>query len=214
MSLIQNPEMSNGMHVISASDGKNVAKIDGQRLIKIPEKREGKGKGKTIAVVQIPQISYPLGEDAELSVRPMMLELLAELQDEIIIAKQRTGATNILDDEINVPACVAWWAQKSFTAETVGNWFDGEMSELLRAMICAAKGWPENLTEDQEKFLAEKNAAYRASYCECASKFPKLNPSQMAELLRVLDAAEMTGPVVYRIRDKITPKDVSSSLGF
>jgi hypothetical protein len=89
------------------------------------------------------------------------------------------------------------------------------MAPLLGFSIATAKGWNDaSLTAEQTKYVEQKQAAYRASYVECAAKFPKLNPTQMSELARVIALVELSGPIVDRIKDKIVPKVAEESLGF
>ena len=106
-------------------------------------------------------------------------------------------------------------SNRTFSAETVGAWFDNEVAELLAYQIILARGFDaDSLTAKQQDAIETRIAAYRASYVECASKFPSLNPAQCAELARVISLLELNGPIVARIKDKIVPKPVSASLGF
>lgn len=202
---------------VPVSNGKDVKNEEGFNTVRIPEKKEGKGKGKTVAYCNIAALSL----SAEVgSFSGILSEVLEELQREIVISLYRAGKTQIVEDEISTDACLRYWSEKSFSSESVGTWFDGDMRPLLEFMIATAKGWipagTEEFTpsEEQGKYIDGKCAAYRASYIECASKFPKLNPDQMSELRRVLDLGELSGPIVDRIREKITPVVVSSALGF
>lgn len=210
MSTIQNTAEQNLFLVIPVSNGKEVKSEDGFTTVRIPEKREGKGKGKTVAFCNI----LPAEEVEAGILTEMISSMLADLQKEIVISLYRAGKTQIVEDEIGVDACVRFWNEKSFSAESVGSWFDSELSPLLAFMIQTAKGWNYTLTEEQEKYVELKCNAYRASYVECSGKFPKLSPDQMAELARVLKLSELSGPIVDRIKEKIVPQVSESALGF
>lgn len=201
--------------ILSAGDGKGIAIPDGHRMIKIAEKKVGKGKGKTVSFCIVPFIQTAEYQENFTAVLPMLNELCEELQRDIATRMQRDGIKAITPADISIPACILEWTNRTFSAETVGAWFDSDVAELLALQIAIAKGWnAEELNEEQTKYLETKCAAYRASYVETASKFPSLNPSQCQELVRVLELLELTGPIVSRIRDKIVPKETSSSLGF
>jgi len=206
-----------GGFIITAGDGKGITVPDGHRMVKISEKKVGKGKGKTVAFSIIPLIAANEFQENFTAVVPMLNELCEELQRDIATRMQRDGIKAITASDINIPACVLEWTNRTFSAETVGAWFDSEVSELLALQIAVSKGFDvDNIVEDSEqhKYLVAKTNAYRASYVETASKFPSLNPSQCTELARVLDLLELGGPIVSRIRDKIVPKETAASLGF
>lgn len=206
-----------GGFIITSGDGKGITVPAGHRMVKISEKKVGKGKGKTVAFSIIPFIAAAEYEENFTAVLPMLNELCEELQRDIATRMQRDGIKAITASDINVPACILEWTNRTFSAETVGAWFDSDVSEYLALQIAVSKGFDtDNIVEDSEqhKYLVAKVNAYRASYVECASKFPSLNPSQCTELVRVLDLLELTGPIVSRIRDKIVPKETATSLGF
>ena len=202
---------------ITAGDGKGVPVMNGYSMVKIPEKKVGKGKGKTVAYCTIPDFDYAVLTAAETAVKmvPIMNEILQELQRDIIIRMQRDSVAAVTPTDIGIESCIAEWSNRTFSAETVGMWFDNEVAELLAYQIILARGFDaENLTQKQQESIEVRIAAYRASYVECASKFPSLNPAQCAELARVISLLELNGPIVARIKDKIVPKPVSASLGF
>lgn len=200
----------NPLYIAVASDGKNLKQVDGMEWIKIPEKREGKGKGKTIAAISVPVLEYDAG-----ILSGILNQAVNELRRELIVSMYRAGNTNLTADDIGEQVITKFWSEKSFSAETVGSWFDNEMSVVLMIAICAAKGWQEDqLDAAQGKYVEQKLAAYRASYLECTSKFPKLNPTQMAELVRIIKLGELSGPIVDRIMEKIKPQVSGDQLGF
>ena len=203
--------------IITAGDGKGITVPDGHRMVKISEKKVGKGKGKTVAFSIIPFIASQEYQENFTAVLPMLNELCEELQRDIATRMQRDGIKAITASDINIPACVLEWTNRTFSAETVGAWFDSEVSELLALQIAVSKGWEvSTLAQDSKEmeYLEKKIAAYRASYVETAAKFPSLNPSQCTELARVIDLLELTGPIVARIKEKIVPKETAASLGF
>lgn len=203
-------------YIITAGDGKNVTVPDAHRMVKIGEKKEGRGKGKTVAFVLLPVLT-PFSADDFAACEAMLAETLGEIQKDIVTRMQRDGMQAVSAEEVSVSACVAEWNNRTFSADTVGNWFDSEVSDLLAFRIATSKGWDASeIKEGSEefKFLESKIAAYRASYSECAKKFPSLNPAQVQELIRVLDLLELTGAIPARIREKITPKVSSDVLGF
>lgn len=201
---------------ITAGDGKGVVIPPGQRMVKIAEKKIGKGKGKTVAFSIIPFLQPKEFEANFTAVLPMLGELCEELQKDIVTRMQRDGIKAVTLDDISIPACVLEWRNKSFSAETVGAWFDTEVAELLAFQIATVKGWDvETLDAEQTKYLETKTAAYRASYLSTVPKNALLNPHQCAELVRVIDLLELTGPIVSKIREKIeAPKAEQNSLGF
>jgi hypothetical protein len=240
--LQQTPAAVAAGFIIGKGDGKGSVIPTGHRMVKIAEKKIGKGKGKTVAFSIIPFIQTAEYQENFTAVLPMLNELCEELQKDIATRMQRDGIAAIVPSDISIPACILEWTNRTFSAETVGAWFDTEVADMLALQILTAKGWDamviaecqnalnnNNLlnwakenghTKDaadireQLKYLETKCAAYRASYVETASKFPSLNPGQCAELTRVIDLLELNGPIVSRIKDKIVPKDTNSSLGF
>ena len=202
---------------ITAGDGKGIPVQNGFSMVKIPEKKIGKGKGKTVAYTIIPDFEYAVLTAPETAVKmvPIMNEILQELQRDIIIRMQRDSVAAVTPTDIGIESCIAEWSNRTFSAETVGAWFDNEVAELLAYQIILARGFDaDSLTQKQQDAIETRIAAYRASYVECASKFPSLNPAQCAELARVISLLELNGPIVARIKDKIVPKPVSASLGF
>lgn len=192
------------------SDGKGLKDVEGMEWVKIPEKREGKGKGKTIAAVSLPVLEYDAG-----ILSGVLNQAVNELRRELVVSLFRAGAQSYTEQDVSEESIARFWSEKSFSAESVGVWFDTDMSPLLAYSIQVAKGWkPDNLDQVQDKYIEQKLAAYRGSYVECAAKFPKLNPTQMAELARVIALVELSGPIVDRIKDKIVPKVAEESLGF
>jgi hypothetical protein len=212
MSTVQSsdPNSQNLFLIIPVAGNKDIKSEEGFVTVKIPEKREGKGKGKTVAFCNI----LPTEEIDAGNLTVMISSMLQDLQKEIVISLYRAGKTQIVEDEIGIDACVRFWNEKSFSAESVGSWFDSELSPLLAFMIQTAKGWNDPLNGEQEAYVEGKCNAYRASYVECASKFPKLAPDQMAELARVLKLSELSGPIVDKIKEKIIPQVTTSALGF
>jgi len=197
------------LFISTASDGKGLEEVEGMEWVKIPEKREGKGKGKTIAAVSLPQLEYDAG-----ILSGILNQAVNDLRRELVVSLYRAGTVQYTEQDIGEDAIAKFWSEKSFSAESVGVWFDNEMAPLLAYSIQVAKGWNDPLTAEQEKYVEQKQAAYRGSYVECAAKFPKLNPTQMAELARVIALVELSGPIVDRIREKIVPKVAEESLGF
>jgi len=203
--------------ILTAGDGKGITVPDGHRMVKIAEKKVGKGKGKTVAFSIIPFIQTAEYQENFTAVLPMLNELCEELQRDIATRMQRDGIKAITPADISIPACILEWTNRTFSGETVGAWFDSEVAELLALQIATSKGWDVSALAEGSKeleYLEQKCAAYRASYVECASKFPSLNPAQCAELVRVIELLELNGPIVARIKDKIVPKETASSLGF
>jgi hypothetical protein len=210
MSTIQNTTEQNLFLIHPVQNNKDIKEEEGFVTVKIPEKKEGKGKGKTVAFCNIlPPEQIDAG-----NLTPMIDSMLKDLQKEMVVSLYRAGKTQIVEDEINIDACVRFWNEKSFSAESVGSWFDNDMFPLLAFMIQSAKGWNDPLTQEQDKYIEGKANAYKASYVECASKFPKLSPEQMGELKRVIDLSELSGPIVDRIKEKITPTATADALGF
>lgn len=199
----------NPLFISMVYDGKTLPVVEGMEWVKIPEKREGKGKGKTVAVISVPVLEYDAGV-----LSAIFNEAVNTLRRELIISQYRAGFTQFTEDDLNENVLTKFWSEKSFSAESVGIWFDNEMAPLLGYSIQVAKGWNDPLNAEQEKYVEQKQAAYRGSYVECAAKFPKLNPLQMAELARVIALVELSGPIVDRIKEKILPKVAEESLGF
>lgn len=177
--------------------------------VKIPEKREGKGKGKTVAALSLPVLEYDCGV-----LSGLFNQAVNELRRELVVSQYRAGVKEFTEQDIGEEVIAKFWSEKSFSAESVGTWFDNEMAPLLAYSVQVAKGWNDPLNAEQEKYVEQKQAAYRGSYVECAAKFPKLNQTQMAELARVIALVELSGPIVDRIKEKITPKVAEESLGF
>lgn len=202
-------------YFLTSGDGKGIAVPANHRMVKIAEKKIGKGKGKTVAFSIIPVIAATEYQENFTAVIPMLNELCEELQRDIATRMQRDGIKAIVPADINIPACILEWTSRTFSPETVGAWFDSEVSELLALQILTAKGWnAEALNAEQVKYLETKTVAYRDSYMETAAKFPSLAPDQCSELSRVIELLELTGPIVSRIRDKIVPKVTANSLGW
>lgn len=200
----------NPVYLTVVSDGKGLDAVEGMEWIKIPELKVGKGKGKTVAALSVPRLEYDAG-----ILSGVLNQAVNELRRELIISGFRAGCKEFTELDLSEDAIAKFWSEKSFSADSVGTWFDNEMAPLLAFSVATAKGWnTESLSAEQEKYVEQKQAAYRASYVECASKFPKLNPTQMAELARVIDLVELNGPIVDRIKDKIVPKVAEESLGF
>ena len=196
-------------------DGKGIVVPKDFRMIKIAEKKEGKRKGKTVATVNIPTITLPFSKQDIEALNPVIVQVIEELQKDILTRMQREGSAAVTLTDIDVTACVSEWTNRTFSAETVGAWFDSEMAEYLSVLIATAKGWDsESLDTEQAKYIQTKQNAYRGSFVETATKFPKLNPVQCQELLRVLNLTESSGPIVSRIREKITPAVAADTLGF
>ena len=201
--------------IISNGDGKSAVVADGHRMVRIPEKKIGKGKGKTVAYVVIPFIPAPIAPEDITLCLPMLNDVLEELQKDIIVRMQRDGSKAVTPSDISIEKCAQEYANRKFSAESVGFWFDNEMAEYLAVLIATAKGWNvEELAQEQQTYIEQKQTAYRASYCETAARFPKLDPVQVTELLRVLDLTEATGAVPAAIREAIKPRTSAQALGF
>lgn len=216
MNAMTNQEITNliqgdePLYLSVVSDGKGLSEIQGMEWVKIPEKREGKGKGKTVAAVSLPALEYDAG-----ILSGILNESVQGLRRELVVSLFRAGSKSFTEQDLSEDAIARYWSEKSFSAESVGVWFDTDMSPLLSYSIAVSKGWkPESPDATQDKYIEQKLAAYRGSYVECAAKFPKLNPLQMAELARVIALVELSGPIVDRIKDKIVPKIAEESLGF
>lgn len=204
--VIQGDEL---VYFATVSDGKGLNQIDGMEWVKIPEKREGKGKGKTIAALSVPVLEYDVG-----ILSGILNQAVNDLRRELVVSLFRAGSKSFTEQDLSEESIARYWSEKSFSAESVGVWFDTDMAPLLGYSIQVAKGWNDPLNAEQEKYVEQKQAAYRGSYVECVAKFPKLNPLQMAELARVIALVELSGPIVDRIKEKIVPKVAEESLGF
>lgn len=203
-------QADNPLFISVVTDGKGMAVCESYEWVKIPEKREGKGKGKTIAAVSVPVLEYDAG-----ILSGILNQAVNDLRREMIVSLFRAGQVSYTEQDIGEDSIAKFWSEKSFSSESVGTWFDSEMAPLLAFSIATAKGWDaENLSPEHSKYVEQKQAAYRGSYVECAAKFPKLNQAQMSELARVIDLVELSGPIVDRIKEKITPKVAEESLGF
>lgn len=199
-------------------DGKDVKVADGFRMIRVSQAEAGKrGKGKTIATICIPQLPQLIELNAETlqACQALLAERLEGLQTKIVQRAGKLGQKAIAASDVDLTACLSEFAAESFSPESVGVWFDTEVSDALGFAILTSKGWnPENLNSEQVKYLETKCAAYRASFQECAAKFPGLSPDQVQELLRVINLLELSGGMVDNIREKISPKATAQALGF
>ena len=204
-------------YIFKSGDGKGTIVPDGQRLVKISEKKVGKGKGKTIASILIPKIDRFSSEEFNL-LTPILADAVQGLQNEILVRMQRAGAKATSEVDIGIVAVCAEFAAREFGEIAIQRWFDDEVSEYLAALICHSRGFPESeveRTEAQNKLVNERIAAYRITYSEVGKRMPVLSPDQIKELIRVMDLIECTGPVAERIREKISPKpSVAATLGF
>lgn len=192
-----------------STDGKNLTDCpEGMEWIKISEKKVGKGKGKTVAAISVPTIQFEqaLFTDAFNTARKEMLTMF-----------HRAGKQSLSAEEIGETAVFTWYSLQAFSSDSIGVWFDGEMSEYLAMNICTLKGWEqESLDSEQEKYVNTKCAAYKAAFLECGSKFPKLSPEQKKELVRVININELSGGIVDKIMDKLVVKEqaMEEALGF
>lgn len=191
------------------TDGKNLGEVvEGMEWVRISEKKVGKGKGKTISAISVPSIQ---------SVNPIYLDALSTARKEMLTNLYRAGKKQLGVDEVGEESVIRWYAAQSFSAESIGNWFDTEMGEYLEMNICTVKGWEmDSMDAAQQKYVNTKCAAYKAAFLECAAKFPKLAPEQKKELIRVITINELSGGIVDRIMDKLAVKEVKveESLGF
>ena len=210
-------EFSQGFFLV-AGDGKGVGTPEFHRMVKVSEKKIGRGKGKTVAFINIPAVIHSVdveSADATQALQPMIIDCIEELQRDIITRMQRDGIKSVTPKDIGLPACMEEWTNRTFSAETVGLWFDNEVAELLAYQIILNRGFDaENLTAKQQESIESRVATYRASYCITAAKFLGIGPDVCAELIRVIELLELTGPIVERIKDKIIPKPMNESLGF
>jgi hypothetical protein len=205
-------QANNPLFIATETDGKGLDAVEGMEWVKIPEKKVdgGRGKGKTVAAVSVPALQFDAG-----NLSGILNEAVNTLRRELIVNLYRAGQKEFTGEDISEDAVASYWTSKNWSAEGIASWFDMEMEPVLVIAISAAKGWnDESLSGEQQQYVASKCAAYKASYVACADKFPKLNAAQSGELLRVLNLAELSGPIADRIREKITPKIAEESLGF
>lgn len=144
-------------YFLTSGDGKGVPVSVGHRMVKILEKKIGKGKGRTVAFSIIPVIAATEYQENFTAVIPMLNELCEELQRDIATRMQRDGIKAIVPADINIPACILEWTNRTFSAETVGAWFDAEVSELLALQIATAKGWDIELIVECENAVKSNN---------------------------------------------------------
>ena len=189
--------VSNRHNVVPFVAGKSAALTD-QRMSKVGFKLTEKMKAKGEKALPSVFASIPMIDPAAIEVHwenlvPYVQTLLETAQDGIFRSLYVSSAgtlTSIADEELSIPACIAFMeAQRAdLSAETVGAWFDSELTDALTVIVADKLGF--NLeTPEQEQTVSKHVKIHRDVLCMIAGRSVILQPKQAAGIRNMLKIA-------------------------
>lgn len=189
--------VSNRHTVAPFVSGKSAA-FTGQRMakcgFKLTEKMKKAGKTALPSVfASVPMISSEQIAEHSAALVPYVRTMLESAQDGILRSLYvSSGGTRdvISDEEISVSACIAYMEAQAteLSAESVGAWFDEELTENLTVIIADKLGFDLS-TEEQDKTVAKHVRLHRDVLCLIAGKSVILQPKQAAGIRNMLKVA-------------------------
>ena len=142
--------------------------------------------------------SVPMIDPAAIEVHwenlvPYVQTLLETAQDGIFRSLYVSSAgtlSSIADEELSIPACIAFMeAQRAdLSAETVGTWFDSELTDALTVIVADKLGFTLE-TPEQESTVAKHVRIHRDVLCMIAGRSVILQPKQAAGIRNMLKIA-------------------------
>lgn len=187
----------------------------GFRMVKVaasPEKGK-RGKGKVFAFSLIPTPLALTVADFD-AVKSMVHSLCVELQKDIICRVAKAGGKAVTETDISVAACAAEYAARTFTVESISDWFEENMQESLAFDYCTHKGYDAAaLTAEQTKEVEQVCNVWRDSYAELGKRSPVIASDSRPLLLAKIAKYELDDAIATRIVKELTPTVTASALG-
>jgi hypothetical protein len=186
--------------------------LTGQRLAKVGYKSTAKTPAAFPSVaVSVPHIESDSILDSINSLIPHFVNYLADVQDKVIrsLYESSDGAiTSIGDSDISVSQCVAYLEAESnggrLTKESVHAWFDAEAKDVLSAIIADKLGFADDLTDAQNKVIAQKCAAYREVIGSLSGGATVLIPAQIKSVRTLIEQCENESVVKEKLIARLT----------
>jgi len=175
--------------------------LTGQRLaragFKLTEKMKTAGKVALPSVcASVPQIDPGAVHEYLTGLLPHIGNMLEKAQDEILRSRYESAGgvlSDITDDEISIPACIAYLTAESsgarLSVESIGVWFDTALTDSLTVLIADKLGF-ELSTADQEKTVEKHVKNHRDVLGMLAGKNVILAPRQISAIKNMLELAE------------------------
>lgn len=124
--------------------------------------------------------------------------MLENAQDSILRSLYESSVglrTEITDEEISVTACIAYLSAENagsrLSEESIGAWFDSDLSDNLTVVIADKLGFDLS-TVEQESVVAKHVALHKSVLCVLAGKNVVLSPKQESGIKNMLKIAADT----------------------
>jgi hypothetical protein len=188
------------------------APLTGQRLAKVGYK----STTKTPAAFPSVAVSVPLIQDDAIldsidSLMPHVRAFLADTQDKVIRSLYESSdgtLTSVGDSEISVAQCIAYLEAESnggrLTKESVHAWFNAEAKDVLSAIVADKLGFSDDLTDAQNKVIAQKCAAYKEVIGSLSGGATVLQPAQIKSVRTLIEQIEGESVVKDKLIARLT----------
>lgn len=188
------------------------APLTGQRLAKVGYKSTVKTPAMYPSVaVSVPVIESDSVLDSIDSLMVHIVNYLSDVQDKVIrsLYESSQGAlTSVGDSDISVSQCIAFLEAESnggrLTKESVNAWFDSEAKDVLSAIVADKLGFSDDLSDAQEKMIAQKCAAYREVIGSLSGGATVLIPAQIKSVRALIEQIEGESTVKEKLISRLT----------
>lgn len=201
-------------HAIVAFDSKTSKAQEGQRLAKIGYKESKSGRTSVCCSIPFVETSEVVANLTQFL--PHVQELVQATQDKIIRAAHEAGKTEVSDAELSIAEVLSFLDSESqgdrLSKEVIGQWFDGNLADILTLAFAEKLGISDNATQEDDKKISLIVGSYKEKLASLSGSKTLYTPEVCQNLTKALMLAD-DDVMVMRLQKRIdkmleTPKTV------
>lgn len=209
-------------HSITSYDPKSTKAFTGQRLSKVTFKTITDKENPLCGVKRESKcVSLPLIPVAEVVANstvlaPVVVEFLQGVQDKIVRELVESGASSVAMDAISIAACVEWLESNNesgrLTKDSVGQWFDAEISDSLAVVLAQKLGVSEVPTQAESAQVMKVLGSFKDKVSGLAGGKTSYEPKLCDSLLKCLELAPAGDVLAARFTARLTKMKEANSM--
>lgn len=204
-------------HSIINYTGKEKA-FTGQRLAKFSWKTDAMGIKRDSKCVSLPVITAEMISANLIALTPAIIGYLHSVQDKMIREQldsaSVTGASTITSESISIAAVCEWLDSNDdsgrLTKESVGAWFDSNVSEMLAAVLADKLGIGQTPTTAESDKVIAAVTAFRGKVASLAGGKTVYEPKICRSLISALELADSGDALAGRFIGRLNKMIVDS----
>lgn len=209
-------------HSVVSYDPKSSKPFSGQRLSKVTYKTVSDKESSLYGVkrdskcVSLPLVSSGEIEQNMIALVPHISEFLMGVQDKIVREAVDAGSLSISMESISVGACIEWLEGNNesgrLTKESVGIWFDSEISEMLAVVLSEKLGVGSVPSDAESAQVMKVLSTFREKVAALAGGKTSYEPKLCESLKKCLELAPAGDALAQRFTGRLD-KMIASSKG-